>query len=222
MYSEEDFEKALGAYAKQSHSSTIFLDSSTKPTLAAPTSSVPAPSDSTRASRNLPGSDHTRLIGGRSEGTTTAAAGGTPTTGSAVSSHPPKASQCQENTVSEQSVDSEETNNKAENKENCPPPSTAPSQYVWLEERDDTLTLAQPRYSRDMPLITGKVSPDELTQSLQSASKVSSTNHAGKGRARTASSMSRLAPHKRSLSVQSLASNASSIDSGNVRKCLSL
>ena len=120
----------------------------------------------------------------------------------------------QESTISVQSTE----NGK---EQNPPSSSTAPTRYAWLKEHtveDDSLTLALPKYSKDMlessdlPL-SSKDSLEKLTQSLQSVGKhVSSTG--GRGRTRASSATARLTPHKRSLSVQSLASTTSSVDSG--------
>ena len=126
----------------------------------------------------------------------------------------------QESTVSVQSV-------KSSKEQNLFSSSAAPARYAWLKEHaveDDSLTSTLPKYSKDMlessdlPL-SSKASLEKLTQSLQSVGNVpSSTSQSGSGRERrmkTASATARLAPHKRSLSVQSLASTASSVDSGN-------
>lgn len=181
-------ERALGAYAKQTHSSTVFLDSSTTPPVTTPTSSVPPPTESTQAK-------HTRkssIIGrtGKSE----------PTASSV--------NHCDERTESEKT-----------SKENIPSHSTAPARYAWLSDRaaDDESLL--PQYSSDMlqssdlPL-DSKRSLDMLTRSLQAVGRVSSAKHSST-RARTSSS--RLSLHKRSMSVQSLASTTSSIDSGTLK-----
>ena len=188
LHSEEDLERALGAYAKQSHSSTaVFLDSSSKPVSTTPTSSAPPISCSTRTRAVLKSEQVFR----KKENDTM--------------DHDIK---CQESTISVQSIE--------------PSSSAAPARYAWLKENaveDDSLTSALPKYSKDMlessdlPL-SSKASLEKLTQSLQSVGKVTSSSGAGRGRARTASATARLTPHKRSLSVQSLASTTSSVDSG--------
>ena len=203
MHSEEDLERALGAYAKQSHSSTaVFLDSSTKPESTTPTSSAPPTSGSTRTRAVLKVSESEQIFRKKKNDTTKSDV------------------KHQESTVSVQNVESSK-------EQNVPSSSAAPARYAWLKEHaveDDSLTSALPKYSKDMlessdlPL-NSKASLEKLTQSLQSVGNVpSSTSQSGGGRGRrmrTASATARLTPHKRSLSVQSLASTASSVDSGN-------
>ena len=208
--SEEDFERALGTYAKQNHSSTVFLDSSTGPVLTTPTSSAPSPppSDVTRTSsaRKLSVGDlshrHTR---GRtsSEGAAIVA--------SSVKRH--------ESAVSAQSMENEKAT-----KRNFRSNPVAPTRYSWINEQaaedDGIFTATAGRYSNnmlkssDLPL-SSKMSLEKLTHSLQTVDRMSSSDLLGRRReVKTRSSLSRLSPHKRSLSVQSLASTASSVDSG--------
>ena len=197
LHSEEDLERALGAYAKQSHSSTtVFLDSSSKPesksTVAPPTSG------STRTRTVLKASESDQLLRKRES--------------------VKGAVKRQESTMSVQSIETTSA------KENLLSNSGAPARYAWLTEHaveDDSLTSALPKYSQDMlessdlPL-SSKASLEKLTQSLQTVGKVPSSvsQSGGRRRMRTTSATARLTPHKRSLSVQSLASTASSADSG--------
>ena len=189
LHSEEDLERALGAYAKQTHSSTVFLDSSTKPPVTTPTSSVPPPTESTQAR-------HTHKS-------------------SSTGGHTSKS----EPTASIMNHHDERTESENTSKENIPSHSAAPARYAWLSDRaaDDESLL--PQYSSDMlqssdlPL-DSKRSLDMLTRSLQAVGRVSSAKHSST-RARTSSS--RLSLHKRSMSVLSLASTTSSIDSGTLK-----
>ena len=209
LYSEEDLERALGAYAKQSHSSTtVFLNSTSKPesNSTTSTSSTPPTSDLMRTRTGLKASQSDQVL--RKRESNTAAE-------SAVKR--------QESTISVQSIE-----NSSE--QNTPSSSAAPSRYAWLKEHaveDDSLTSALPKYSRDMlessdlPL-NSKTSLEKLTQSLQSVGKVPSSISQSGGRMRTASATARLTPHKRSLSVQSLASTASSVDSGILNLLLTI
>lgn len=197
--SEEDLERALGAYAKQSHSSTaVFLDSSSsfKPELTTPTSSAPPTSGSARTRAVLKVSASQQVFTRKESDTTKSDI------------------KRQESSISVQSIESTK-------EQNLPSSSAAPARYAWLKEHaveDDSLTSALPKYSKDMlessdlPL-SSKASLEKLTQSLQSVGRVSSSTGC-RGRMRTASATARLAPQKRSLSVQSLASTTSSVDSG--------
>ena len=201
LHSEEDLERALGAYAKQSHSSTtVFLDSSSKPESKSttPTSVAPPTSGSTRTRTVLKASESDQLL--RKKESVKGAV------------------KRQESTMSVQSIETTSA------KENLLSNSAAPARYAWLKEHaveDDSLTSALPKYSQDMlessdlPLCS-KASLEKLTQSLQTVGKVpsSASQSGGRGRMRTTSATARLTPHKRSLSVQSLASTASSADSG--------
>lgn len=114
-------------------------------------------------------------------------------------------------------------------KRSFPLRSAAPTHYAWLTEHasDDeslTATVLQP-YSSDMlqssdlPL-KSRESLEMLTRSLQAVGRVPSSDRPSTGRRRLRTSSlvsSTLTAHKRSLSVQSLASTSSSIDSGIVR-----
>ena len=127
-----------------------------------------------------------------------------------------------ESTLSVKNTDSEKTS-----KRNFPSRFAAPGRYVWLTEQvpeDAPLTVpANPRYSSDLlqssdlPL-NSKMSLEKLTRSLQAVDRASSADlvRKGSGVKKSRSSFSRLALHKRSLSVQSLASTTSSVESGKV------
>ena len=113
-------------------------------------------------------------------------------------------------------------------KRSFPSHSAAPTRYAWLTEHaseDELLTAAVlPVYSSDMlqsndlPL-NSRASLEMLTRSLQAVGRVPSSDRpsTGRRRVRTSSASSMLTAHKRSLSVQSLASTASSVDSGIVQ-----
>ena len=199
MHSEEDLERALGSYAKQSHSSTaVFLDSSAKPESTMCTSSAPSTSGSSARTRAVLKVSEAEQVYKKKENDTTKSD-----------------IKRQESTISVQSIESCK-------EQNPPSSSTAPTRYVWLKEHaveDDSLTSALPKYSKDMlessdlPL-SSKDSLEKLTQSLQSVGKPASPSTGGRGRMRASSATARLTPHKRSLSVQSLASTTSSADSG--------
>ena len=106
------------------------------------------------------------------------------------------------------------------------PSHSSPTRYAWLTEQaleDDTMSAAVPLpyfsdmlKSSDLPL-NSRASLEKLTQSLQAVGSVSSSDRPGGGRSRTSLASSRLAAHKRSLSVQSLASTTSSVDSGRAQ-----
>ncbi len=194
MHSEEDLEIALGSYAKESHSSTaVFLDSSSKPE--STTSSATSTSGSSIRTRAVLKSEQ---VYKKKENDTTMSD-----------------IKRQESTLSVQSIESSK-------EQNLPSSSVAPARYAWLKEHaveDDSLTSALPQYSKDMlessdlPL-SSKESLEKLTTSLQSVGKPVSSSAGSRGRMRTFSATGRLTPHKRSLSVQSLASTVSSADSG--------
>ena len=192
-------ERALGSYAKQSHSSTaVFLDSSAKPELTTCTSSAPPTSGSSARTRVVLKVSEAEQVYKKKENDTTKSD-----------------IKRQESAISVQSIESGK-------EKNPPSSSTAPTRYVWLKEHtveDDSLTSALPKYSKDMlessdlPL-SSKDSLEKLTQSLQSVGKPASPSTGGRGGMRASSATARLTPHKRSLSVQSLASTTSSADSG--------
>ena len=205
LHSEEDLERALGAYAKLSHSSTaVFLDSSSKPDSTTPTAAVtPTPTGSSSRTRAvLKTSASEQILRNRENGTAVSAV------------------KRQDSTMSIRSIGSMCNDTK----ENLPSQSAAPARYTWLKEQaveDDSLTSALPKYSKDMlessdlPL-SSKASLDELTRSLRSMGKgsTSTANWKGRGRMRTTSATARFVSHNRSPSVQSLVSTTSSVDSG--------
>ena len=187
--SEEDLERTLGAYAKQTHSSTVFLDSATKPPLTTPTSSVPPPPSTTSTAESTK-TRHARKL----------------SAGSHVGKSEPTAA----------TVGHRDTNEKM-TKQDIPPHPAAPTRYAWIGDCASDDASLMPQYSTDMlhssdlPL-DSKRSLDMLTRSLQAVGRVSSTKQTNSRRMRASSS--RLSLHKRSLSVQSLASTTSSVDSG--------
>ena len=207
--SEEDFERALGTYAKQNHSSTVFLDSSTGPVLTTPTSSAPSPppSDVTRTS-----SARKLSVGDLSHGHTR---GRTSSEGAAIVTSSVKR---HESAVSAQSIENEKAT-----KRNFHSNPVAPTCYSWLNEQaaedDGIFTATAGRYSNNMLqssdlALSSKMSLEKLTQSLQTVDRISSSDLGRRRGVKSRSSLSRPTPHKRSLSVQSLASTASSVDSG--------
>lgn len=195
----------LGAYAKQSQSSTVFLNASNSQMLTAPTSSALTTSSNPAGTRSIHRPEN---IGGNipDKAATTATS-----------------YKCRGNSASLQSVGSVKAT-----KRSFPIHSTAPTRYAWLTEcasDDESLTAAVlSPYSSDMQQssnlpLNSRVSLEMLTQSLQAVGRVLSSGRpsSGRSRLRTSSASSTLTAHKRSLSVQSLASTTSSIDSGIAR-----
>ena len=197
----------LGGYAKRSQSSTVFLDASKEQILTAPTSSVPTTSSNPTGTRNI----HRPSVHQNARGKIPDK---TATTGTS--------DKCCGNSTVLRSVSSAKAT-----KRSFPLCSAGPTRYAWLTEHasdDESLTATVlPPYSSDMlqssdlPL-NSRASLEMLTRSLQAVGRVPSFDrpNTGRRRLRTSSASSTLTAHKRSLSVQSLASTTSSADSGIV------